>query len=69
MPSEFPRSPKLLKGALVVFSSQKPGPPPTVIAYQYNPEQLSRLLAHRATPSEPRHVSGVLENSFKGGQW
>lgn len=34
MPSEFPRSPKLLKGALVVFSSQKPGPPLTVIMFQ-----------------------------------
>ena len=47
MPSEFPRSPKLLKGALVVFSSQKPGPPPMVIAFQYNPEQLSRSLTNR----------------------
>ena len=25
MPSEFPRSPKLLKGALVVFASWRPG--------------------------------------------
>jgi hypothetical protein len=34
MPSDFPRSPKLLKGALVVFESQKPGPPPRAIALQ-----------------------------------
>jgi hypothetical protein len=31
MPSEFPRGPKLLKAALVVYASQKPGQPPTLI--------------------------------------
>lgn len=65
MPSEFPRSPKLLKGALVVFSSQKPGPPPTVIAFQYNPEQLSRSLADRAAPPDPSSVGAAREDSFR----
>ena len=65
MPSEFPRSPKLLKGAMVVFSSQKPGPPPTVIVFQYNPEQLSRSLAHRAAPPDPSSVGGAREDSFR----
>lgn len=67
MPSDFPRSPKILKGALAVFSSQKPGPAPTIIVFQYNPEQLSRSLAHRAAPPDPRNVGGVRENSFKEG--
>jgi hypothetical protein len=40
MPSDFPRSPKLLKGALVVYESQFLGPVPNVVAFQYNPEQL-----------------------------
>jgi hypothetical protein len=49
---------------MVVFSSQKPGPPPTVIAFQYNPEQLSRSLAHRAAP-DPGSVGGAREDSFR----
>ncbi|HEY5912265.1 MAG TPA: hypothetical protein VJA21_16810 [Verrucomicrobiae bacterium] len=65
MSSEFPGSPKLLKGALVVFESQKPGPPPRVIVFQYNPEQLTRSLAHRAAPPEPSNVGGAREDSFR----
>ena len=44
MPSDFFGSPKLLKGALVAYEaeSQFLGPVPKVIAFQYNPEQLSR---------------------------
>lgn len=64
MPSEFPRSPKLLKGGLVVFPSQKLGPPPTVIVFQYNPEQLSRSLAPRAPP-DPSSVGGAREDSLR----
>jgi len=65
MPSEFPRSPKLLKGALVVFDSQKPGPPPRVIVFQYNPEQLTRSLTHRAAPPDPSDVGGAREDSLR----
>lgn len=65
MPSEFPRSPKLLKGALVVFASQKLGPPPTVIVFQYNPEQLSRSLAPRAAPPDPGSVGGAREDALR----
>lgn len=46
MPSEFPRSPKVFKGALVAY--QLPEPTPTVIVFQYNPEQLTRSLQARA---------------------
>src|SRR2546430_17467304 len=65
MPSDFPRSPKLLKGALVVYESQKPGPPPKVIVFQYNSEQLSRSLASRAAPPEPSDVGSAREDSFR----
>jgi hypothetical protein len=65
MPSEFPRSPKLLKGALVVYESQTPGPPPRVIAFQYNPEQLTRSLASRAAPREPSNVGGAREDVLR----
>jgi hypothetical protein len=65
MPSDFPRSPRLLKGALVVFESQKPGPPPKVIVFQYNAEQVTRSLASRAAPPEPSDVGAAREDSFR----
>jgi hypothetical protein len=45
MPSEFPRSPRLLKGALVSY--RLPDLLPTIVAFQYNPEQLTRSLTGR----------------------
>jgi hypothetical protein len=45
MPSDFPRSPKILKGALVAY--QLPDLLPTVIIFQYNPEHLTRSLQAR----------------------
>jgi hypothetical protein len=45
MPSDFPRSPKILKGALVAY--QLPDLRPTVIIFQYNPEHLTRSLQAR----------------------
>ncbi len=59
MPSAFPRSPRLLKGALVAFQSEFLGPIPNVIVFQYNPEQLSRTLADRAPRSAPRAVGSA----------
>jgi hypothetical protein len=41
MPSEFPRSPKFLKGALVVFETKLPIPT-NLIVFQYNPEMMTR---------------------------
>lgn len=41
MPSDFPRSPKMLKGALVVFETKLPIPT-NLIVFQYNPESMSR---------------------------
>ncbi len=65
MPSDFPRSPKFLKGALVAYESQFLGPVPNVIVFQYNPEQLSRTLAHRAAPPEPSNVGGAREDVLR----
>lgn len=40
MGSEFPRSPKVVKGGLVAY--QLPELLPTIIVFQYNPEQVTR---------------------------
>jgi hypothetical protein len=65
MASDFPRSPKLLKGGLVVYQSQNPGPPPQVIVFQYNPEQMSRSLVMRAAPRDPGNVGSAREDVLR----
>ena len=47
MPSDAPNSPKVLKGGLVAY--QFPDLVPTVIAFQYNPEEVSRQLQPRGS--------------------
>lgn len=47
MPSEFPRSPKILKGGLAAY--QLPSLQPTIIVFQYNPDEVSRTLKLRGT--------------------
>lgn len=42
MPSEFPGSPRVLKGGVVVY--RLPDLSPTVIVFQYNPDEVSRSL-------------------------
>jgi hypothetical protein len=54
MPSEFPRSPKLLKGALIKLSEEFLGPVPNIIVFQYNPETITRSL----TPWQPTTSEG-----------
>jgi hypothetical protein len=49
----------LLKGALVSFPSHFLGPVPNVIVFQYNPDNLSRSLAHRAPPRDPTGKKGA----------
>jgi hypothetical protein len=65
MASDSPRSPKLLKGGLVVYPSQSPGPPSQVILFQYNPEQMSRSLAMRAAPRDPSNVGSAREDVLR----
>ena len=45
MVSEFPRSPKVLKGGIVAY--QLPELLPTIIVFQYNPDQVTRSLQSR----------------------
>jgi hypothetical protein len=52
MPGEFPRSPRLLKGALVAYDQPILGPIPNIIVLQYNPDQLTRTLRPRGTPRQ-----------------
>ena len=65
MASEFPRSPRLLKGGLAVYQSQTAGPPPKIIVFQYNPEHMTRSLAARAAPREPSNVGAAREDVLR----
>jgi hypothetical protein len=49
MGSDFPRSPRLLKGALVAY--RLPDTAPTVIVFQYNPDEVSRSLQGQSADS------------------
>ena len=66
MPSEFTRSPKLRKGALVAY--QFPELVPTIIVFQYNPEQMSRRLSGRTASGggrgEAQRTDGPPEESI-----
>ena len=61
MPSEFPGSPQLLKGALAVYETDARGTQPEIIVFQYNPNQVKRTLANRAAPSESSNVGSARE--------
>jgi hypothetical protein len=63
MASDSPRSPKLLKGGLVVYQSQNPGPPLQVIIFQYKPGQLSRKDTSRG-----ESVRTILHGAYGGLQ-
>lgn len=65
MGSHFPGSPRLLKGALIAYDSQFLGLVPNVIAFQYNPDQLSRSLTERAAPPEPSNLGAAREDVLR----
>jgi hypothetical protein len=57
MASAFPGSPRVLKGALVVFET--PAPVPTnVIAFQYNPDQVTRSFRQQLGEEDPYRSAG-----------
>ncbi len=63
MSSDFPRRPKLLKGALVAYASQfVAGPMPNLVLFQYNPAELSRSLAQRGQAPEPDNAGAARED-------
>lgn len=57
MPSDFPRSPKLLKGALVVFETIAPVPT-NLIVFQYNPDGVTRGFQQQSGGGDPRESGG-----------
>ena len=61
MPSDFPGSPKLVKGALVVFETQLPIPT-NLIVFQYNPETMSRDFQQLSGSGDPRDSAGDTQN-------
>jgi hypothetical protein len=65
MASQFPGSPKLLKGALAVYASQTPGTQPKVIVFQYNPASIKRTLAGRSQPPDKGNAGGAREEALR----
>jgi hypothetical protein len=61
MPSDFPRSPKLLKGALVVFETKLPVPT-NLIVFQYNPDTMTRSFRPLSSDADPRQSAGDTQN-------
>jgi hypothetical protein len=67
--SGYSRTPRLLKGAIVAF--RPPVPVPSVIAFQINPETMSRTLEARmaegqgAGAGDPFRLSGAPKESIK----
>jgi hypothetical protein len=57
MASEFPGSPRLLKGALVAFEALIPVPT-NLIAFQYNPDSVSRSFQQQQDVHDARRNSG-----------
>lgn len=64
MTSSFsPRSPKVLKGAFAIYAPDEEDSDPTVLQFQYNPNQVRRQLAHRAPSNEGAQGGGNRENT------
>ena len=61
MSSDFPRSPRLLKGALVVFETKLPIPT-NLIVFQYNPDAMTRSFVQTSPQGDPRLTSGDTQN-------
>jgi hypothetical protein len=58
--STFPRSPRLLRGGLVLLDPDAPSRAPRVIALQYNPDSLSRSLQVQGAPPDSAGHNEVL---------
>jgi hypothetical protein len=65
MPSAFPGSPRILKGALAVYPEQTPGTQPKIIVFQYNPENMKRTLAARSQPPDKTNAGGAREEALR----
>ena len=65
MTSGFPRSPRLLKGALAVYPQQTPGTQPRLVLFQYNPDQVRRTLMSRAQPPDRGNSGAAREEVLR----
>lgn len=59
--SDFPRSPRTLKGAIVAFDEYNPLA--SVIVFQYNPEKMTRTVTAKTTGGESKARSEALRLS------
>lgn len=64
MPSDFPGSPRLLKGALVVFEAFRPVPT-NIIAFQYNPDQVTRAFGQPKTAAKATEPCGKAGDTLR----
>jgi hypothetical protein len=62
VPSDFPGSPKLMKGALVSFEGSVPLPK-SIIVFQYNPESVARSLQGHGE-ADPERTAGDTHHSL-----
>jgi len=58
--SDFPRSPRLLRGGLVLLDADDPSTPPRVLVLQYNPDSLSRTLQVQGAPPDAAGHNEIL---------
>ena len=65
MASQFPGSPRILKGAFAVYPGQTPGTQPSIIVFQYNPENIKRTLAARSQPPDKGNAGGAREEALR----
>jgi hypothetical protein len=65
MADEFPGRPKILKGALAVYTSHTPGTEPQILLFQYNPDSVRRTLARRAPPADAGNQGGAKEDVLR----
>ncbi len=65
MPSQFPNSPKLVKGALLEFGGAVLGLLPNIILFQYNPEQLSHKLSQPPSPTSSGSTTTEKKETFR----
>jgi len=63
MTNPTPSQPKLLKGALVMYKSQVQETTPSIIVFQFNPEQLTRSLSLRSDTIDRPKPGAVKEEA------
>src|SRR5262245_2279349 len=62
--TDFPRSPRLVKGALALYDTDTSTSEATVVVFQFNPEQVRRTLANR-TSAQPGGNQGARQDVLR----